>query len=480
MSPLLKKTSLRTHPISIAFSLKKYFWVLLIPIIRAVLALGFDITGAFKGAFVDLTIILLLLSRSILQWYFTRIDFDGDFNFVIERGILIKQKAIIPFDNISTISLSKNLLHVLLKTEKMCIYSATKPYFRPIIKVYLKPCQIKLINEITHDETAISQKSPDWYSVITYAFLSSSGLGGVLFLSALISGLGIVLGEQLNNKIYQSIDKISKDIALGIPPLLVALGIVIFAGWFVSFLLNIGSLIKFTATRRESFLQIDCGFAKKSRVLLNLNKITFLDNRKSFISFILRCGAIHVGCIGYGAEKHAVNLFYPNARNENNREAKDLLLGEFIPVKLALKANKKSFFRFIFTPCVFLLISAAAIFTVHAMRIKGILVFLIYLLPLPMVWWLIASIVCYYKNGIGIKNNQVTMCYKHRFTFHKISFNSHDAGYVELCSNPFQKKAGVCNLKVKIVSQKKSGAGNIRVLNLDKNSLINITDEIIC
>ena len=39
----------RSHGLTVFFSLKKYFWVLVLPVIRAVLLYGADVENAFAG-----------------------------------------------------------------------------------------------------------------------------------------------------------------------------------------------------------------------------------------------------------------------------------------------------------------------------------------------------------------------------------------------------------------------------------------------
>ena len=77
----------RVHPVTVLFKLTKYFWVLAVPIIRAILAAGFDVSGAFKGSFIDITVMLFLVSRAVIKYLFTYISAE-------EKGITVKSGAV--------------------------------------------------------------------------------------------------------------------------------------------------------------------------------------------------------------------------------------------------------------------------------------------------------------------------------------------------------------------------------------------------
>lgn len=462
---------MRTHSIMILFQLKKYFWVLLIPLVRTILALGFDVIGAFSGAYIDVILMCLLLGNATLKWYYCSFKVDTEGNIKLSLGWIFHREVLINNKDISTIILARNPLHTIFHATKLLIYTKGSSSEKSAIKLYLKNNQAAEIRNIYFSQRVSSEKLPNWYSVIIFALLSSSGLGGVLFLGALISGLGIVAGRQLSDEIFQNIDALSKQFALGIPPVAVGLALVIFAGWFASFLLNIGSLLRFRSGRTSKSIVIKCGIFKKSHIYISRSNLCFIDSRKTLLAILAQSSALYISSAGYGSGKNSVNLLYPFARDYNCRLAVQLLANNLFPAKLCLTAHKSTLRRFIFVPSVILGVIVGLIIIAEILQISGMLIFLLEMLPIPIIWWGLVRWVAFYANGIGVSDSKLTIKYIHRTIFHTVTLRKSSVGIFEIKTNPFQRKKGICDMVLHPIGKAKSGSGKMKIRNLQQNEL---------
>ena len=72
----------RQHKIAILKYTTKNFWLLLIPLVRGLIAMGFDFYNWLQGAYLDIIVILLIIGLAVLRWRYIRYE-------VREEGIFL-------------------------------------------------------------------------------------------------------------------------------------------------------------------------------------------------------------------------------------------------------------------------------------------------------------------------------------------------------------------------------------------------------
>ena len=98
----------RVHPIYILESIYKQLFLLLIPLLRGLLpvfpadSLTEWLIGWVSGAWMDLLVLLFILTYSFLNWRFQYYTIDEK-GLTVYKGILIKRQTDIPHTAISTL-----------------------------------------------------------------------------------------------------------------------------------------------------------------------------------------------------------------------------------------------------------------------------------------------------------------------------------------------------------------------------------------
>ena len=219
---------MRVHPVTVLFSLTRYFWVLAAPIIRAVLAAGFDVSGAFRGSVIDISVMLFLVSRAIIKYLFTYIYADEN-GITVKSGAVMKKRITMRHEDMTCLELDRNPFISLFHCAKLTVYcDASKS---PIIRAYCTEVTAKLI------ETTYTADLPEDRAVINTpfrAFLTAlfhtGSRSGLLFLSALFSFTGIVTGKtasMIAQEIPSYAQRYAESFAADIPALLLVAGIVL-------------------------------------------------------------------------------------------------------------------------------------------------------------------------------------------------------------------------------------------------------------
>lgn len=211
----------RVHPVTVLFSLTKYFWVLAAPAIRAVLAAGFDVSGAFRGSFIDITVMLILITRAAFKYLFTCIYADEN-GITVRSGAVIKKTVSVPYNAMTCLSLGRNPFLSLFHASRLSVYcDASK---RAVIKAYctkLTAAQIEAANAAAIYQCKAAENT--FYRSFLAALFHSGSRSGILLMSALFSFTGIVTGKTAM-AIAGELPSYAAGLADNIPALLIASG----------------------------------------------------------------------------------------------------------------------------------------------------------------------------------------------------------------------------------------------------------------
>ena len=81
--------------------------------------------------------------------------------------------------------------------------------------------------------------------------LTSNSLAGILLASAAISHIGNLMGYQLSEHIYGTLEQLTRLAAFGIPPAAAALAYLLLSGWLLAFLSNFTRLQNLYVVRKD-------------------------------------------------------------------------------------------------------------------------------------------------------------------------------------------------------------------------------------
>ena len=214
----------RVHPVTVLFKLTKYFWVLAVPIIRAILAAGFDVSGAFKGSFIDITVMLFLISRAVIKYLFTYISADEK-GITVKSGAVMKKTIFMPYNSMTCLKLDRDPFISLFHASKLSVYcNASK---NAVIKAY---CTLATASRIEAKNSAAFNEDTAADNTIYRSFLAAlfhiGSRSGILLMSALLSFTGIITGKTAM-AIAEEIPSYAESFAADIPALFTVLGAVL-------------------------------------------------------------------------------------------------------------------------------------------------------------------------------------------------------------------------------------------------------------
>lgn len=437
----------RPHPINILENTTKYFYLLLLPLIRGFLSFSGGFTAWLSGAWFDMLILLAILSMAVLRWFCTRYTFDEDGIYIHYSFILIK-RCYLPYDRLTM------------------VYAEAPFYFRPFravrikadtdggtlrstdFSVTLRKRDAEKLIELSHaairsEEGMKKIYHPQWFYVALLSLITSNTLSGVLFAATFISQSGDLLGKEFEDRLVVTLTELTRTLAFGLPPAAALVAYVILGGWLISFLRNIIRHIKFHVVRRSGDLEIRTGIITPRSYFIRTDRINLIEIRQSLITKLLGFFTGFIHCTGYGKQKNELSVLIPAADQHETRRNLGILLPEIPIVKKKYKPNLRVLSRFLIPPCTIILCVFAVFGLLYLFfpELRTLIFFIGLMAELPGVWWLFVKILSFLHTGVGKEKGVYTFYYTYAYAFFTTSVPEHKISQIYCRQSLFQKMA---------------------------------------
>ena len=445
------KTKNRQHPIKILGYTTKNFWLLSIPLIRGLISLQFDFKTWLEGAWLDISVVLIILAFAYFRWLFVTFDFHNT-SLTINKGIFFRSTENIIYANITSICVEKGILLIPFNASAIFIDTNCGSHKKSDVKLTFAQKDIadflNLIKQFNKSETIKFSYYPSKRHLVFFSLIFSNTLSGVILISTLIYQGGDIVGKELEERFLETFNTITQKIAFGLPPAAIALSCFILGGWILSFILNLLRYWSFKAERQGKNIFIQSGFITKRMYFINSAKINYTDFRQSLLTIIFRISSVHIHCSGYGKAKRAIAVLIPvTTKNEAFGSLHMLLPNLSIP-KMTVRPNKSQVKRFIFYPIIFIMSIPLMAFLLIAFFPDWyeMIVFAGIIFEIPAIWLLIVKIVSNYTTGIGFHDGVMTLKYCKMYEYHTALVSIDKISMVEIKQSVFQVPTNNCNL----------------------------------
>lgn len=491
----------REHPVTIIRYCKKYIWLLAIPVIRAINNFkNFEFTADtfknwIKWSFFDVLVFVVIISAGLIKWSFTKYSYD-DSKIIREYRFLLKSTCKITEKSIVSVIAEKvfylrpfKIVRVYFDTTSGNI-SESDISLVISYKDYDKMKQTLKVFERTKDIPPMEK--PKFLSVVLFSLFFSSSLSGTIYVAAvLLQGrqnlIDIINEFQVQQKLNEFSFTVSSKLRI-VPPAIIALLAVIISLWFISFISNCIRYLRFKIIKRERYIEIDYGLMTKRYYYIDTSRINYTDLRQNILMRfkIIDMYSITASCPGYGNRSTQIPVFVPSMRKEKLANMLKMLMPDQTISGNRFKASIKSFWQFLWQPCITgIIILAVCIFSSIIFKVlRQFMPFLLLMGEVPVILMIFVRIFDIFFNGIGIKNNQITIRYTKGFIFHTILADSKKVVKVKTTQSWLQKKAGICHMnfyfesrnpkKHKVIALKYEDALKIeKIITKSKGSKIN-------
>ena len=486
------------HPLMILTNLSRVLYLLIIPFVRgALLALwGRGLAAWLKGAWFDILIVMLIIGIAAVRWRLFTYRFDES-GLYFKKGLLLRQEGFLPFYAVCTMASERSWLLAPLRAAvlradtsggnpsrydfEIITYrrDAAEALYMRSLACSARACKdlkppppesVKAVPSPEADKPPSGSTKPSktelprkttrvfrprsMYVAALSAFLSNS-FAGVLLASAFLNRAGTVLGQKLEGSVLSAVSQISAWLPLGIPPVATAAGLIILAGWFIGFVRNMLSLIRFRIERSPHTLEVNVGLVTRRTYSILISKINFLDIRQSLMTKLLRLYMVFIQAIGYGKGKNEVAALIPSASRKELAATMTLLLPEIRPHARTVKPDKRAWLAYLFQSLLLVPALLAAIWLGWRLfpAWRDVVRFFGLALWVPLLWYFFLKLTDFFTAGLCFDGATYTLRYSKGFILHTVVVPVNRAAMVITGQNVFQKRIGLCDVIVYTYSE---------------------------
>lgn len=446
----------RNHPVFVLEGIYKFIPLLIFPLFRGFFsALRGGFYEWFGGAWVDISVVLVIVTLAILRWKLTTYAFDGE-NVKIKGGLVKYREKSVPIDKICSVtcetpwffrpfSATRIRIDTMAGTERMADISL-------ILSTSTALDITSVISrKINANKTAMRKTfSPRFlYIMIVSAFLSDS-FAGAGFAATLVSRAGALVGEELENRVIDTLGDIARLVSFGIPPTLSVIAIVILSGWLVGFVQNLIRHQGLTLCRNNNTLVVKGGKITPRTTMIRVSDINFINIKQGLFTKILGVYTVFGHCVGVGKKKEDITTITPAGNRKEIDDSFSILFPEFERGKISLRPNFFALFRFVADPLWFCIGVPATtwILTRCVPNWNELLFFVGFMACILAYWWLLIRIVDFATSGIGANAKSVTIKYSRFLQFITAVIPWDKIASVKLRQSPFQRLDGKCDVFV--------------------------------
>lgn len=450
----MKKMGRHPHPITILHNLKRFFWVLVIPLARGFFSAvsGDSLKAWVEGAWIDLAVLSLMTLLATLQWLVCRYS-SGRSGVHVTSGLILHTRTAIPAAAVATLCVVRPFYYKPFRAVKLRAdtLAGTKKRadFSLIVSREEADRILRQRRDTFEDGSLTRQYRPHSLYVAALAAFTSSSFAGIVFMATLISQTGELLGNEFRDRVYGTLERFTQLLAFGIPPAAAALAYILLFGWLIAFATNFIRHKNLCVRRQGTSLAISGGIFTNRDYLVGVDKINFLDIRQSVLSWVLRFCSVHINAVGYSKYKDDVSGVVPAVRKRDVQKTLNMFFPEFRPaVGRQLKHNWGALFKFVGDAAWGCLLIPAATLLLRWL-IAGWADFIGwvgFMLCFPAYWFLIVRLIDYFTSGISREGNCFTLHYSAGYFLHTVVIPLDKIAWVCLRQSPIQYFDGKCDL----------------------------------
>ncbi len=431
---------LRPHPLYIWYDARKWIWLLVIPVLRAVFSPR-DAVFILLSSIRDLGIALLLIGYSTVKWRGARYRLHN--GITLEQGLLFHRKLRVVAEDAASIEMERSPFMWAAGGRRVRVNTAGLRR-RADATLYLPAREARRLLGSAEKRAAACYKARIW-PITVLAASGSNAAVGLLSLAPAARQISYLLGQQVPDKMYSLVDKV---LSLGLPPLLNSIANLLVLSWGAAF---VGSWLRnvgFTASRAGDQLYLSSGLLTRRHTVIDSRKVTALELRQTLFMRIFRLYTATITAAGYGREKGARPVVVPAARARDLSAALDGLMPDYPICSSFLRPKFSQVLRFIGLP---LGVMAGAIVPLW---LGGVWKTAAVLWIVGSGWWLLVRLAGFQWSGFGVGSDAVTMRYSRGLALYAVHVPLEVADCAILTQSPWQKRAGICTVELRCFGEK--------------------------
>ncbi len=459
------KTNFKAHPIMIIKLMKPYLFVLVLPIVRAVIQ--YFTKGEIDGLFtLETAAFVFVLIIAVLRWRSIDISVN-DKSVTVKNGVIIKNCAVIEVSRLSSVVLRQGPFDLIFKSVECSINTEAGTPQKSDFSLKMYSQDAKRLFKLIYGEENREIIKFSAFKIAVLAATTSSAATGIIVGIPIINQTSELLGIAISDMLFDEINVISEKFSTVFPPVVNAITLIFLVAYSVSFLISFFKNLNFKLQSGKDEVDIQSGVIVRKRTVFKKSQVNNVCLEQTPLLRLFKRFSMRASIGGYGNMRGEKAVVIPVAEHaEIERQFK--VHFPMISVKDEFTTPKRyprALFRFLYIPTLFLLciiligIALSALFPYFD---RLVLFLTLVLLGIDVYY----ATVCYrnYKYGGLSLGDCVLAAGSEGFIIRELYCNKNKIGVIKITQTPADRKYKTCKVKITVRSE---NADSVKVKNLD-------------
>lgn len=459
------KMKFKAHPISILRLMKPYLFVLILPLLRALVQ--YILHGEIGGLLtLELAAFAVVLVIAVLGWLSISISVSDGY-ITVKKGVFLRSCAVIEVSRLSCISLKQNIADFIFNSVGCLVNTeAGTPNKSDFdIKMYKNDAKM-LFKAIYGDEPQTVVKFSA-YRIALLAATTSSAATGIIVGVPIINKTSDLIGVAISDMLFDEINNVSSRFDSIFPPIVNTVTVILLIAYGFSFLLCFLKNLNFKLKSNKNSIEVQSGIIVRKRIIFKKSKVNNICFEQTPLMRLLKKYSMKAAIGGYGDMKGERAVVVPVAKHQELEKQLKKHFPLLQPNGEAVlpKQSRRNLNRFLYIPTLLAVIAAAtgmAAVSLFPYFDRLILFLTAVLLGIDAYY---ASI-CYYnyKHSMLCLGKYILASGSIGFTVRELYCDKNKIGVIKISQTPADRKFKTCKVKLTIRSE---NADSVRVKNID-------------
>lgn len=448
----------REHPIRILSRISHFIVLLIVPALRALLFSGANFQQWIAGAWIDLTVLLIMIGCGFMAWFFDNYHFGEE---GVDRftGIFWIRRMWYPIQASTMIAVEQPWYLSMFGAARLRLDTTAGKAKKSDLNLVVSVKTAQSFFDNRFRRVRFQEKvQGSFSSIFGLSVFSSSGFTGMIFFVTLISQSGQIFGHEFERQIVNNVTKTMQFFAFGIPPAAAIVSGMIIIGWLISFVMNLLRYSNFLAQRSGNLLRIRNGvWADRHFYDLAADKISFLMITQTLVAKVMGLYAAYVGAIGYGKRKNERQVLIPIARRKSMEQSLANLFPEFSFCKKQIQPKAKFFMRFLWVPlfAALAIVALSVVLCAEFSAFEGLIWFVAAMLLIADGIAIVMRVFSFFHTGAAFKSGIFSVYYTKGLKICSVCFQKEKLVAAQIQQTVFQKRADCCTMVFYTYGEKK-------------------------
>lgn len=439
----------KQHPFAMVSKLTGSALLLLLPVVQQILYRPQSVLEVIGTMGFSALYAVFIIAGAVIFYNTCRYSYTGG-EVYLERGVVVKRRFSISYENVSTVTVERNIFAAMFGAAKLSFDTPAGLAKTRDISLYLRRKRVERLVKRLLDGLEIKYEYiADNFRMLLMSALWSNPMTGLLLLVPLIERTGDVIGREFNNAVIESVDFRVTLVSVGITPAAATIANLLVLGWAAALVFQFFRYARFSSRRMGEYIAITRGIGSKNERYTKAHEISALTINRTLSMAIFRLTGIGIFSIGSGKDKGDKSLIAIAANKHELKGAVEGLTDFDTHYDKELRPNRTRLFSYIVIPLIVTVMVLALVSLLVFVPLLGELYFTALLISLvPLGWWTAFRIFAFRHASFGYNGTCAILCGYRRLSLIKYIIPYEHIQFIEISQNIFQKRSGYCNVCV--------------------------------